>query len=49
MKQANLDLSVIERFMESDEPLTDEQREWVLVAVTRTKAKIQEFTGSELE
>lgn len=41
MKQANLDLSVIERLMESEEPLTAEQREWVTVAVNRTKEKIQ--------
>ena len=47
MKQANLDLSVIERLMESEEPLTEEQREWVIFAVNRTKKKLRESRDTE--
>ncbi|MGO2317423.1 MAG: hypothetical protein ACTH6O_00460 [Vibrio toranzoniae] len=47
MKQAILDLSVIERLMESNEPLTEDQQEWVIFAINRTKEKIREQSDTE--
>lgn len=47
MKQANLDLSVIERLMESEEPLTEDQREWCCVAIARTKEKLKQAATQE--
>lgn len=47
MKQAILDLSVIERLMESSEPLTEDQQEWVIFAINRTKKKLRESQDTE--
>jgi len=49
MKQANLDLSVIEKMMESPEPLTEEQREWVTIAAARTRTLLLQLERENKE
>ncbi|QGH49254.1 hypothetical protein [Vibrio owensii] len=41
MKQAELDLEVVIALMESDQPLTDGAKEWIVTAASRLKEVLE--------